>query len=231
MRGLLIFILIPFLEFGFNDYIPNSTKSFNLAGPIKFISEKVISVTCDSNWNVLNDSIGLWDNYYFENYYFDKKGNLIKTENFNDDSISYGFDNYIYDKSLKFRMINCYKNGKLDKIIKLASIIDSVIVTYTLHSESEKLTDSTRIMIKNGLILSKTNYDVERNKIFLEQLKRNKDQNVIEVLDSTLGVKTENNVSKFKYLEFDKKGNWSKCLWFKEENEECRLIFRRIKYY
>lgn len=202
------------------------SKSYNLKGEVKIISEKTIPSICDSNSVVKLDSsksrtVGI------RNLFFDKDGRILKWEVFKGDSVLTSYHDYLYSESGKFIKLNSYKNGELDYYVIIRNRTNTSLVTETFDFKTNKLAAVFKIKYSNGLVSKMKIRDFKNKNHQSMRYKFDSLGNEIERARITdYGVKV--NIS---YMEFDSVGNWTKRIEYYDEDKDCDLVVRRIEYH
>ncbi len=166
--------------------------------------------------------------FLIEIFFLTKKGRILKIERFNDDSCISSKDDFIYSIFGKLKVLNLYEEGKLKWKVKTLKHSKTFLETETVDVETGMLKTIYEIEYINGLQIKQTIR--ESNTTLINKCKRDKTGNEIEMSREING-EVIIEISKYKYFEFDNKGNWIKRIYFIPDDTDCNLIIRKLDYY
>ncbi len=228
---IIFFILLIGYKKPNSKVIITTTQTYGLYGKVELVSEKTINANFNENWNITVDTINPY--CFIENRFFDKKGVITFIDYYSKDSLF--ITKSIYDSSNKNESQISSQTDKFGKIIeytKFISINDSLVHSETFDSYTNDTISKTSTKIVNGKIIWSKTENIKGGKSSEWYYKR--DTNGLEIEMKTIFSYDKDKYYqkiKIKYIEFDKKGNWTKRIQYNEKEKYCTLQTRLFKYY
>lgn len=235
MKKLLIIILLTTIINGCRDLeiLPTTTISYDLSGNVEVFSEKSVKIQLNKDWNYSIDTIN--PPYFISSKFFNSKGVLDSIYYFDKDSLFHSkvILNFASDNK-GIVSIEYDKLGKKTNEKKIISFKDSIEYIEDCNGNTKEILAKTWIKKANFKTIWMKSEDV-KNKVYSESVYERDSDGIETGIKSKFGLDKNQDyrIIKIKYLEWDKKGNWTKRIEYNEKEIEidCLLRTRKIKYY
>jgi len=215
-----------------SDILKTTTKSYDLFGKVKLLSEKKIKANLEKDWNYSIDTIEPY--CFISNKFFNNEGVIDSITYLNKDSIILQKVIYNFGSNNKgIISIQIDKTGKKTSETKYISFKDSIVYVENWNSDNNVIVSKSWTKYENSKIAWLKSEDL-KSKLYSEWVYL-RDSNGQEIMlktkfgfDKNLDYKNQ----KIKYLQLDSHGNWIKRIeYFEEEGNSCIVKTRQIQYY
>lgn len=207
-----------------------TTKSFDLLGKVGFFSEKEIKIHLNKDWNFSIDTINPY--CFLSNKFFNSTGVIDSIYYFDKDSMFLSKLLYCNTPNNNEIISTQYDRlGKKTNETKFISFKDSITYVEDYNVNTKEMLSKTWIKTVNFKTIWMKSENV-KNKVYSEWVYE-RDDNGIEIRIKTkfgFDKNQDYRILKIKYLEWDSKGNWTKRIEYNENENDCILKIRQIKY-
>lgn len=211
-----------------------TTKTFNLKGNIKTTTETIRPVIFDEHWSLTPDTARMIIATVHKKH-FNERSELVKSELYDDKMNTVRRTKFSHDASGNYTGKKDYdRYNQLKKETKVLKSGGDGIETKTVDAGNNKVLMKTKTRYVDGKPHTRTveNFGMGRmtaNYTYTYDKNGNETKVIMESEYMTEG---GNNITHYKYLEFDRQGNWTKRIEYREGDEnKGKLIEREIMYY
>lgn len=209
-----------------------TTKSYNLKGPVKGVTDRQSQGTYDNEGHIMIDSTSALYHAFTMNLMFDKDGKWTASSIILRDGTLNSATTVQYDKDGNYAG-TIDRNAKKEKIgeTKTTSVSDKRITLKTLNAAGA-VSSTTTSDYKNGLVITQktvwTDGSRTDERIFERDQSGDETRVIIKI---TTPDGTQADTLNVKFLSRDALGNWTRQVLFNSANNTCIVLDRTIEYY
>jgi len=209
-----------------------STKSYNLKGAVKSVTDLQSNGSYDLEGNIVIDTTSSMYHVFSMSLMFDKDGKWTGSSMVGKDGSLISATTVQYDNAGNFAG-SFDRNAKNEKVseTKATSVSAKRIVLKT-YSAPASVSSTTTSDYKNGLVISQKTVwtDGSRTDERIFERDRAGDETRV-IIKTTTPDGTQSDTMNVKFLSRDAHGNWTRQVLFNTANNTCIVLDRTIEYY
>ncbi len=209
-----------------------STKSYNLKGPVKGVTDRQSQGTYDNDGHIMIDSTSALYQAFTMNLMFDKDKKWTGSSIVLKDGTLHSATTVQYDKAGNYAG-TIERNANNEKVseTKATSVSEKRISLKTLNATGA-VASTTTSDYKNGLVISQKTVwtDGSRTDERIFERDRAGDETRV-IIKTTTPDGTQTDTMNVNFLSRDAHGNWTRQVLFNSANNTCIVLDRTIEYY
>lgn len=232
MKKLLIVALVFMMACG-NKPITINTKTFNLKGDIKSISDTQVRSIYDDNWNTIPDTANDGLPSAVSTRYFDENGVWVRTVTELPEGTPYSETTVLFAENGDYSGSEDVGPDKKPLIKNTVTSITADKIEFESFDRYRKKLSSSTSEYENGLLVKQTTQWTQDDIHFETVFVRDEEGNETEMTyKNNVSGKDIEDVMKIKLLDFDEQGNWTRQILYRPgKDRKCVVIQRKIEYY